>query len=269
MRIPRIPTGPWVYGAGLTIVLLLTYWVGVNADFFLPIAAAEEAPPIDGLFRFMLVVGAGISFFVIGVLLYAALAFRREPGETGDGQPVEGVLTLEVLWTAIPTALVLFISISSYNVYQEISETASLTAGHTHTTLLSSAEAQDDTPAVRDAAVDLEIQVEAQQWAWLFTYPGVKVPTGELHLPVDQEVRLVMRSKDVLHGFWVPEFRLKQDVIPGQTTSVRFRPTKTGTYVLNCTQLCGAYHGAMKVEVKVETIPEYQRWLKEQAAVQP
>ncbi|MBE9010651.1 cytochrome c oxidase subunit II [Pseudanabaenaceae cyanobacterium LEGE 13415] len=107
----------------------------------------------------------------------------------------------------------------------------------------------------------LVINAAGMQYAWLFTYPD-EVITGELHLPVGRPVVMNVTANDVLHAFWVPEFRLKQDAVPGRQSEIRFTPTKEGDYPVICAELCGAYHGAMKTHVVVESSEAYEEWLQ-------
>jgi cytochrome c oxidase subunit 2 len=102
------------------------------------------------------------------------------------------------------------------------------------------------------------------QYAFLFNYPDSGVYSGELHVPIGREVYLDMAANDVIHAFWVPEFRLKQDLIPGRQTELRFTPKKTGDYKLICAELCGPYHGAMNTTVVVQTPEDFDSWIKEQ-----
>jgi cytochrome c oxidase subunit 2 len=113
-------------------------------------------------------------------------------------------------------------------------------------------------------APQLVVNVSALQYAWIFTYPDTEVTSGELHVPIGKEVQLNMSANDVIHAFWVPEFRLKQDVIPGRQTEVRFTPRKEGTYTVVCAELCGPYHGAMQTQVVVESQAAFDSWIKEQ-----
>lgn len=119
------------------------------------------------------------------------------------------------------------------------------------------------TPDKQGLAPEFVVNVTGLQFAWIFTYPDTGVTSGELHLPAEREVKLNISANDVLHAFWVPEFRLKQDAIPGRQTELRFTP-KVGEYPVICAELCGAYHGAMKTRVIVETPEAFDKWIKEQ-----
>lgn len=107
------------------------------------------------------------------------------------------------------------------------------------------------------------------QFAWVFNYPESGVSTGELHVPVGTDVQLKISATDVIHSFWVPQFRLKQDAIPGIPTELRFVATKPGTYPIVCTELCGGYHGSMRAQVVVHNSQkEFDNWLEENLVAQ-
>ena len=108
------------------------------------------------------------------------------------------------------------------------------------------------------------VNVTGMQYAWIFTYPETGVVSSELHVPVGREVLVNMSANDVIHAFWVPEFRLKQDAIPGMQTEIRFTPNRVGEYPLICAELCGPYHGAMRTKVIVDTLEAFDSWMTEQ-----
>jgi cytochrome c oxidase subunit 2 len=110
----------------------------------------------------------------------------------------------------------------------------------------------------------LVVNVTGLQYAWIFTYPETGITSGELHVPIGREVEINMTANDVIHAFWVPEFRLKQDAIPGRQTEIRFTPSKAGDYTLICAELCGPYHGAMRTQVVVESQQAFDKWIQEQ-----
>ncbi len=113
-------------------------------------------------------------------------------------------------------------------------------------------------------AKEFVVQANGLQYAWIFTYPDSGVVAGELHVPVGREVLLNISASDVLHAFWVPEFRLKQDAVPGQPTELRFTPSRVGEYPVICAELCGPYHGAMRTKVIAESPADFNTWLEEQ-----
>ena len=276
-------------GIGLTLVSL---WYGQNHGL-MPVAASEEATHVDGLFNAMMTISVGLFLGVQGVLVYCAIKFRRKPGELGDGAAVEGNVPLEILWTAIPAAVVLWISIYSFEIYNEMGgfdpSADGMHAMHGMPAGKGSAIAatMDDmkgmdgmtapmidkrvavlgvgaSPANQGKAPGVTVNVLGLQYAWIFTYPDANVTSGELHVPVGQEVQLNMNAQDVIHAVWIPELRLKQDVIPGTQTQLRFTTNKVGSYPLRCAELCGGYHGSMVTQMIVHTPEDYATWVASQ-----
>lgn len=282
----KIPNSIWSLLIGI-VLTLVSLWYGQNHGL-LPTAASDEAVLIDGLFNAMLTVSIGIFLLVEGVLIYAGFRYRRREGDNEDGSPIDGNVPLEILWTAIPAIIVIGISVYSFDVYNEmggfnlqggdevpIEETMS-SSGTAIAATLTDKPATTEQKLISQSDLDhslntsvkqkqppLIINVTALQYAWLFTYPN-EVLTGELHIPVGQAVQMKMTASDVIHAFWVPQFRLKQDVIPGKETEVRFRPTKIGTYPLICAELCGPYHGVMQSQVVVESQADFDSWMEEE-----
>ncbi len=117
-------------------------------------------------------------------------------------------------------------------------------------------------PQEQGKNADLLVNITGMQFAWIFNYPDSGITSGELHVPVGADVQLNIAATDVIHSFWVPQFRLKQDAIPGQTTELRFVATKPGTYPIVCAELCGGYHGSMRSQVFVHTQDEFDEWLE-------
>ncbi|MBM5800598.1 MAG: cytochrome c oxidase subunit II [Cyanobacteria bacterium K_DeepCast_35m_m2_023] len=259
------------------VVLTLSgLWVGHNVKL-LPIDASSNAPVYDALFEVLFSIGTILFLGIVGLLVYSLVRFRRRPGETGDGQAIEGNLPLEIVWTAIPAVVVLFVGLYSYDIYEQMGGMASF---HDHSAMTAMAEQvaylPDSEPSdagdqpriwggIGQSGADnpvLPVDVTAMQFAFIFHYPGVDITSGELHIPLGQSVQLRMEAKDVIHAFWVPQFRLKQDVIPGQPTLLTFTPTRAGTYPVVCAELCGPYHGGMRTNVVVHEPEAYEAWLK-------
>jgi cytochrome c oxidase subunit II len=115
---------------------------------------------------------------------------------------------------------------------------------------------------------DVSINVTGMQFAWLFEYPVAGVTMGELHVPVGQRVKLQMKAVDVLHALWIPQFRIKQDVMPGLDSELQFVATKAGTYPVFCAELCGSYHGSMRTQIIVETPEAFAKWLEDSRVAQ-
>ena len=180
----------------------------------------------------------------------------------GDGIALEGNLSLEIVWTIIPSIIVLLIGLYSYNIYDRMGGMKDLNLNHEMMSSNSEkiwagiSQTSDNEIAINK----LPIEVSAMQFAFLFNYPKGNYISGELHVPVDQKVSMKMESKDVIHAFWVPEFRIKQDIIPGQPTILNFTPTKVGKYPIICAELCGPYHGGMRASIIVEEESDYNEW---------
>ena len=256
---------------------LISLWYGQNHGL-LPLAASSDAGDVDELFNFMMTIATGLFLLVEGVLLYSVIKFRRKKGDTTDGPPVEGNVPLEIVWTAIPTVIVFILSIYSFEIYNRMGGLDPMTSGdpgpqmaHAHhgsALVALDPERQNlalglgASPDSDQDANPLEIKVNGIQYAWIFTYPD-GVISGEIHVPVNRPVALNMTAGDVIHAFWLPEFRIKQDVIPGRETNLVFTPNKIGQYPVVCAELCGAYHGGMKTQLYVQTEEDYQKWIQE------
>lgn len=279
------------------LLTLISLWYGQNHGL-MPVQASEEAPLIDGLFNFMMTIGTGLFLIVEGVLIYSLIKFRRRPDDDTDGPYIEGNIPLEILWTSIPAVLVLGIAVYSFEVYSNIGglnpmdhsvahghqthQTAMAMPGSAIAATLADASMTDPTTdnqpvkevgiqdpataAVQDESIpqELVVNVTGLQFAWLFTYPDTGVVAGELHVPIGREVLLNISANDVIHAFWVPEYRVKQDAIPGKQSELRFTPSKVGEYPIVCAELCGAYHGAMKSKVIAESPADFDAWMESQ-----
>lgn len=276
----KIPSAIWTLLIGI-VLTLVSIWYGQNHGL-LPTAASDEASLVDGLFNAMMTVSTGIFLIVECVLIYSVIKYRRRAGDNEDGLPIEGNVPLEILWTAIPAIIVLGISIYSFDVYTNIGgfdphgghgspmmEESMTMPGTAIAATLDHRSGNTATPVQfleqqKTSPPQLIVDVTGLQYAWLFTYPETGVTTGELHLPIGKTVEINMTANDVIHAFWIPEFRMKQDAIPGRQTNLRFTPRKAGDYELICAELCGPYHGAMKTQVVVETQEAFDQWMQEQ-----
>jgi cytochrome c oxidase subunit II len=221
-----------VAGGIATAVAVLLPW--------LPEDASRERGRIDFVFWFTIGICIMIFALVVAVLLYSILNFRAAPDDDSDGPPIHGHTGLEIVWTLIPTILVTAIGIVSAIV-------------------LGRNDAQG-----KDV---LRINVVAQQFAWSFSYPSAhNLTSGTLRLPVGRSVELSFKALDVIHSFWVPQFGQKQDTVPGLHTQLHITPTKTGTFPVICTELCGLGHATMRTTAIVMTPAAFAKWLKGQTA---
>lgn len=269
-----MPIPPAILTLLLGMALVLTgLWVGQNINL-LPVDASSNAPVYDELFKVLFSIGTILFIGIVGLIVYSLVRFRRSPADTSDGVAIEGNLPLEILWTAIPAVVVLFVGIYSYDIYERM---GGMTPLNDHSMHAMHSEPADGrtwagiSPALStdaDAAPALPVEVTAMQFAFIFHYPDAGITSGELHVPVGQPVSLLMRANDVIHAFWVPQFRLKQDVIPGRAIDFNLTPTREGRYRLRDSQFSGTWFAANQADVVVESREAYDAWLK-QAAAQP
>ncbi len=269
--------------ASATITLVLSIalsigiiWIGNKIDF-LPVQASTNAPIYDELSMVLFTIGTILFVGMVVFIIYSLIKFRRRDGEKGDGLSIEGNLSLEIFWTAVPAIVVLFVGLYSYDIYDRMGGMQSLNHNvqHNHNDSMLKADRVWGGigsgvvvgSANASQAISIPVEVTAQQFAFLFHYPKGDILSGELHVPINQEISMRMESKDVIHAFWVPQFRIKQDIIPGQPTILNFTPTKLGRYPIVCAELCGPYHGGMRSTVVVESSSDYEDWFTKNSKV--
>ena len=223
--------------------------IGIAAGLLIhwfPPAASTQAGPIDTLWDVLLIVSIPIFVTVTMVVLYSVKTFRMRPGqELEDGKPIHGSTKLEVIWTAVPSALIAALVVYAYLVLVDIEK------------------------APANAATEMHVGVHARQFAWQFEYPNPKggppLKSDFLYLPIGRSVKFDIRTDDVLHDFWVPAFRMKIDTVPGITTHYRVTPNRLGKYEVVCAELCGLGHAFMRSNVFVLSQPAFDAWLKKLA----
>ncbi|MFQ3617409.1 MAG: cytochrome c oxidase subunit II [Cyanobacteriota bacterium] len=256
-----------IAGIGVYIAVLVaaSIWVGQQAYGWLPPQASAESMLIDDLFSLFSAIGTFILLGITGLVLYTVVTQSVSRFDTSDGPHIEGNVKLEIFWTAVPLLLVFFLAAYSYQTYQQMAVRGPMDLVHLH-------HMPGTTPTAYAADLEPEpveeIEVYAKQWAWSFRYPDTGVVSADLHLPVNKRVRLLMTADEVIHGFYVPAFRLKQDIMPKRTTEFEFTPVREGTYRLNDSQFSGTYFATMTANVVVESPDSYRQWLAS-AAAQP
>ncbi len=257
--------------------VIVSLWMAKQSYSWFPPEAAAESKLVDDLFSLFTGLGTFIYLGVIGPFFYSLIFHRASRYDPSDGPPIEGSITLEIIWTALPIVLVLSLSFVSYRTYEKMSIRGPMELVHLHLPQVAEpvyAAPFDDTPqkeikkALETAPIE-QIDVTAKQWAWIFHYPKQNVTSTELHLPVDRRVHLVLRSEDVLHGFYVPAFRIKQDVVPNHEIDFEFTPIRTGTYRLRDSMFSGTYFAANQTDVVVQSPADYQKWLADASAQSP
>ena len=218
--------------------------VALSIDWF-PIAGSTQAKKVDTLFDVLLIASVPIFVFVEVVVLFSVWKFRMRPGdELKDGAPIHGNTLLEVVWTAIPAMLLVGLCSYAYVTLRNIEH---------------------------KPKHEMVVNVTGQQFAWSFTYPAANgaakpITSTQLYLPKGKSVKFNVRSKDVIHDFWVPEFRIKIDAVPGITTHYRITPTRYGAYPVVCAELCGLGHSTMRQTAHVMAPADFQAWMQRKQA---
>jgi len=203
-----------------------------------PPRASTTAGSVDALFIFLLTLCGFMALAIFTMIIVFATRYRRRPGH--QAEQIEGSNALEFTWTFIPLGILLCIFVWGAYIYF-----------------------QERTPP-RGAA---EVYTVAKQWMWKFQHVEGHREINELHVPVGRDVRMIMTSQDVIHSFYVPAFRIKQDVLPGRYTVAWFHATKAGTYHLFCAEYCGTMHSGMIGDVVVMEPAQYEAWLSGGAAL--
>lgn len=252
------------------ITILISYWLGQASYSWMPPQATAEAQHVDSLFSFLVTLGSAIFLAVFGMIFHSILVCRAPAGDFSEGHPARGNAWIELFWTGVPVLLVLWIGVQGFQVYSLLDLEGLSTISHAHPKGNPATATQfvaDSAMVKTGAETGAEtIEVTVKQWAWAFHYPDKNVTSSTLHLPVNQRVHLILKSEDVLHGFYVPAFRIKQDIIPNHPIDFTFSPTLEGQYRLNDSQFSGAYFALMEADVSVESAADYQKWLSQAAS---
>ena len=234
--------------AATIILTVITSVVMVNIDW-LGLDGSVEKGQIVTLLNVMIWLSALVFWVVMVMMAYAIWKYRAKPGDESDGEPIHGNTRLEIIWTVIPTIIVIFGGIYS-------------------TIVLNDIEAEASGPVMR-------VDVTAQQFAWRFDYIDQGVTSDELHVPSGTQLDLRLNALDVLHSFWVPEWGIKRDLVPGSDmpggddidNTVRVTPDVEGRYQVVCTELCGWGHAVMRAAAVVESQEEFDAWAQDQTEI--
>jgi cytochrome c oxidase subunit 2 len=231
-----------VAGVSALIAVALGIWLSYEIHWF-PAQASTQAHNTDHLYHVLVIASIPIFVIVVGVILYCVWQFRMRPGEElKDGPPIHGNTRLEVFWTAIPAILMLGMVGYSFVILHDNE---------------------------KKPAHEIQIGVTGQQFFWSFQYPpsvtgGAEINSYDLYLPDNVPVYFNMRSKDVIHAFYIAAFRLQEDVVPGITTHYLATPDRLGDYPAVCNLLCGVGHSLMRTTVHVVTPAQFHTWIKSQ-----
>lgn len=220
----------------LTIVISIPLALYFSRTDMVGVLAGQQGQAVDWLLRLEFSIAVVILVLCMVFLLYSLFAFRRKPGDLEDARPIEGSMPLEVAWTIVPLIIVLGLGFYGAGVLNDITRPP-------------------------NPEKELVVDVTGFQWAWNFEYPDLGLTSSELVLPVNQPVLFRLHATDVIHSFWVPEFRIKMDAIPGIDNQIRIRPTSVGDFKVRCAEICGTGHAYMLARVEVLESSEFQDWV--------
>ncbi len=230
----------YVIAGALTVVLTVLSFLLLTNIGLLPVQASVQAGPIDQMVQLQLWMISFLFSLIVVFILYSVFVFRARKGDTQEGAYFKGSTRLEVLWTLFPLATVIYLSFLG-------------------------AQALGDVRKADPQA--MTINVIAFQWGWSFEYPDLGITSSTLYLPKDKQVKLMLTSRDVIHSFWVPEFRVKQDALPGENLVKELRLTANveGEYTVMCAELCGGAHAYMNSPVRVVSQADFDAWAAEES----
>jgi cytochrome c oxidase subunit 2 len=235
--------------AAVAAVLAIAIGIALSyAIHWFPPAASTQAKNTDTLYHVLVIACIPIFVLVVTVILYCVWQFRMRPGEElKDGPPIHGNTRLEVFWTALPTVLLLSMVGYSFAVLKDNE---------------------------KKPAREIQVNVTGQQFAWSYQYPpsitgGAPINSYSLYVPEGTSVEFNLRSKDVIHAFFIPAFRIQEDVVPGITTHWRATPDRLGDYPVVCNLLCGLGHSLMRSTIHVVTPAQFQLWIASQKGAPP
>lgn len=220
----------------------------MNWSWMMPETVSTYGPAIDQMYYVILVITGVVFFLTEGILIAFLVMYRHKEGR--KAAYIHGSTKAEVIWTVTPFLIVMAIALASKSSWDLVKDPANIPA---------------------DA---MQLVVTAKQFEWNVTYPGPDGRIGtdddftvrnQLHIPVNRAVRVNLRAEDVIHSFFLPEFRLKQDAIPGREIPVWFEATRTGEFTLGCAELCGLGHYRMRGTVYVQTEADFQSWAASRA----
>ncbi|RME59971.1 MAG: cytochrome c oxidase subunit II [Caldilineae bacterium] len=230
------------YGRHFGIVAVLVIIGAVIMNFLLkdilykPAQASAQAVGVDRLFNLHLTLVAFFFSLIVVFMLYSVFVFRARDDDDSDGDFIHGHSALEITWTVVPLVIVIWLGFMGMGVLNDMTA------------------AQPD---------EMVVDVVGRQWSWAFEYPDTGIQSTEMVVPKDKPILLKMTSPDVIHSFYVPEFRIKQDLVPGHVTEVRFTATATGVFPVRCAELCGTSHAYMLADIRVVEPSEYDAWVAE------
>ena len=204
--------------------------------------ASSGAASIANLHNLIFWIALAVFLVVCALLIYALVKFRRRSDDDAPDQDFHGSATLETIWTLIPVGILVVLMVLTFQTFRDIDP---------------------------NRPTDLTIEVTGKQWLWEFNYPEYGVSTiGEIYLAVNTDVKVEIRSADVIHSFWIPQLGGKTDAVPGYLRTTWFKPTKLGQFHGQCAEFCGVAHSKMPITVKVVDQQSFDLWISSKAKKQ-
>jgi len=232
------------------LLAVLATAIGIVLSYVIkwfPVQASTQAKETDTFYHVLVIASIPIFVIVVTVILYSVWRFRMRPGqEMMDGPPIHGNTRLEIIWTTLPAILLLGLVAYSFVVLHNNE---------------------------KKPAKEINVGVIGQQFFWTYEYPpaitgGAPLKSTQLYVPEGESVKFDMVSRDVIHAFWIPAFRIQEDVVPGITTHWRATPDRLGNYPVVCNLLCGLGHALMRSTVHVVSEEAFHAWIRTQVASQ-
>jgi len=203
---------------------------------YLPEQGSDIAPKVDWIHHWITDLSVFFTVAICGAMLYFAIRYRKRGGKDHETPRIEGSTFLEIVWTVVPTIICIWVAYYGIVIYNEMVEIP------------------------EDRGDIVLINAQGYRWAWDFQYQNGKTTSNEIVVPVGRPTKIILTSRDVLHGFFIPVMRVKKDAVPGMYTYVIFTPTRTGEFPAFCTEYCGTFHSRMLANVRVVSEAEFQRW---------
>jgi cytochrome c oxidase subunit II len=250
--------------AGLSAALVYLF---LRVDF-VPNPGSLERGQIDKFLKLLFAIASVFFAIIMTVFVYSLIFFRQRKGDQTDAKPIRGNTALEIAWTVVPLIIVMVLAVYAAGVLNNMSSPNPQSA--TQAVYSIGVFIPGEAPlSSANTSGELVINVTASRFAWQFEYPDYNINSYVLEVPVNQRILFNIHSEDVVHSFWVQEWGPKQDAVPGLAPILRITPTELGSFLVQCSQLCGYGHSDMTAPVQVVSATDFDTWVKQQQSSTP